>query len=124
MVGGKCPFCLWPIAEGELAVTCVHCNVKYHDECYAANGACTTFGCPGWAQRPLGGASLEETPVAALAVPTGRIEILFDDERQPDPEPSAASPSASEVFCGQCGTPTATEDDFCTGCGHPNGVPR
>lgn len=105
-------------------MTCVHCNVSYHEECYAANGACTTFGCPGWAQRPLGGASLAEAPVAAVAVPTGRIAISLDDDPEPVPAPATVTPTRLAAFCDQCGTPTAPDDRFCAGCGHAMGAPQ
>lgn len=124
MASGKCPFCLWTIADDEQPMTCVHCSVSYHEECYAANGACTTFGCPGWAQRPLGGASLEDSPVAATAAPPGRIAISLDDDPEPASTPSTVTPTRLAAFCDQCGTPTAHEDQFCAGCGHAMGAPQ
>lgn len=118
-------------------MTCAHCNVSYHEECYAANGACTTFGCPGWAQRPLGGASLEENPVAAATLPQGRIAISLDDTAAeapvPEPVPSQSpvmagiapdpvTPEPVVAFCDQCGTPVAPGDQFCAVCGHALGA--
>lgn len=118
--GSRCPFCLWPITDDDASVTCGHCRVSYHEECYAANGACTTFGCPGWAQRPLGGAPVEAVPIAASAAAPGRISIALDDEPEPVSD-SAVTPAPVGAFCDQCGTPVAPGDRFCAGCGHTLG---
>ena len=122
---GRCPFCLWPINDDEALLTCAHCSINYHEECYAANGACTTFGCPGWAQRPLGGAGVDDAPNAANAAPRGAISVSLDDWDDDTLEPPVVSEPVTQTplvaFCDQCGAPVTLDDRFCGGCGHSIG---
>ena len=45
--GKTCPFCQFVIKPGDRIVTCPHCDIPHHNDCWAENGGCTTFGCAG-----------------------------------------------------------------------------
>jgi hypothetical protein len=40
-----CPYCRYPLNEGEARVLCPACGEPHHRECWRANGGCTTYGC-------------------------------------------------------------------------------
>ncbi len=44
-VGKICPYCRFPIKEGEDVIVCSECKVPHHRECWEENGGCTTYGC-------------------------------------------------------------------------------
>lgn len=44
-VGQMCPFCRFPIKEGEEVITCPDCQTTLHADCWRENGGCTTYGC-------------------------------------------------------------------------------
>jgi len=45
-VGQMCPFCRFPIKQGEEVITCPDCQATLHADCWRENGGCTTYGCP------------------------------------------------------------------------------
>ena len=44
-VGKMCPFCRFPIKEGEEVITCPDCQTTLHADCWRENDGCTTYGC-------------------------------------------------------------------------------
>ena len=44
-VGQMCPFCRFPIKEGEEVITCPDCQTTLHADCWRENEGCTTYGC-------------------------------------------------------------------------------
>jgi putative inorganic carbon (HCO3(-)) transporter len=44
--GNRCPLCQTPIEPGREAMTCNHCGISYHAECWQENNGCSTDGCP------------------------------------------------------------------------------
>ena len=46
-VGKTCPFCQSPLKSGADVVRCTQCSIPHHQECWEANGGCTTYGCRG-----------------------------------------------------------------------------
>ena len=45
-VGRICPFCRFPIKQGDEVITCPDCQATLHADCWRENGGCTTYGCP------------------------------------------------------------------------------
>lgn len=102
----KCPYCLWPITEGETTETCVHCAARYHHECWVENKGCGTFGCPAWATTVTGGA-LAPPPLTAH-VARGPMVV----------ESVVTTVEPGTHFCDRCGQPVQPDDRFCGGCGN------
>lgn len=46
-VGKTCPYCRFPIKPGEQVYVCPACKVPHHQDCWAENQGCTTYGCRG-----------------------------------------------------------------------------
>jgi len=44
-VGQMCPFCRFPIKQGEEVITCPDCQTTLHADCWRENDGCTTYGC-------------------------------------------------------------------------------
>lgn len=42
---GVCPFCRSKLKNGQALRTCPVCKTPHHQNCWDANGGCTTFGC-------------------------------------------------------------------------------
>jgi len=45
--GKTCPYCQGTFKPGVRTVTCSLCGMPHHEECWRANGGCTTYGCNG-----------------------------------------------------------------------------
>ena len=41
-----CPYCRFPIHDGEDVVVCPSCETAHHADCWRENGGCARFGCP------------------------------------------------------------------------------
>lgn len=41
-----CQACKQPITTNEIAMACPDCGAHYHENCWNANGGCSTIGCP------------------------------------------------------------------------------
>lgn len=44
-VGRTCPYCQSVIKPGTAVQVCNRCLIPHHEECWQANGGCTTYGC-------------------------------------------------------------------------------
>lgn len=43
--GKTCPYCQTAIGAREASIWCAACRTPHHQECWDANGGCTTYGC-------------------------------------------------------------------------------
>ena len=97
-----CPVCCTPVRPEDNAVTCPHCKIVYHRECWNDNKGCATYGCPDvncLALLPLkiDAATLGVTPL-------------------PPPSPGAANAAPSET-CPQCHATIIPGTTTCWSCG-------
>ena len=55
-VGKTCPYCRFPVKEGEELLVCSACRVPHHADCWQENGGCTAYGCSQSPQSQAAGA--------------------------------------------------------------------
>lgn len=53
-IGKTCPYCKSKITEIDDIVICSSCEMPHHKQCWIENQGCTTFGCNGTIQSPVG----------------------------------------------------------------------
>ncbi len=85
-VGQMCPFCRFPIKEGEEVITCPDCQTTLHADCWRENDGCTTYGCSSSPQaaavrRSTGQAArgwpgFDRTTPGTIPVPLGARQLL------------------------------------------------
>jgi hypothetical protein len=77
-VGKTCPYCQYPIKAGVLVVVCPACGMPHHEDCWAENHGCTTFGCHAGRPRPQVVPQLHPPPPprARTRHPRPRVEML------------------------------------------------
>lgn len=80
VVGKTCPFCQTPIKPGQQAITCSHCGISHHAECWQSNQGCTTYGCQGNMQVPPA-----SYPAQTIGLPVGNA-TMHNEQAQNLPE--------------------------------------
>jgi hypothetical protein len=46
-IGKVCPYCHTPIKPDSVIYVCTSCDIPHHEDCWAENGGCSTYGCKG-----------------------------------------------------------------------------
>ncbi|MBC7287510.1 MAG: hypothetical protein H5T86_05580 [Armatimonadetes bacterium] len=65
-LGRICPYCRFPLKQGERMIVCPACKVGHHADCWNENGGCTTYGCQYSPQaHPVSAGTPTATPGAA-----------------------------------------------------------
>ncbi len=78
-IGKLCPVCNTEIKEGDAVKICPACNIVHHENCWAANKGCATFGCP------------EQNKEAAPAPAAAPVQPVYE-AAAPAPAPQPAQP--------------------------------
>ncbi|MGE5396779.1 MAG: RDD family protein [Chitinophagales bacterium] len=98
-VGKICPYCQSPIEEGTEVNICPNCQNPHHQECWQANGGCTTFGC-------------SSAPVVG---PTVRQEAGFVRRNSRTIRPAGHPEGVICPYCNQVTSSTITRCQHCQG---------
>ena len=64
MAGKLCSICQTAIIAGEEVVSCPHCGLPFHQECWAENQGCSAYGCAGAPQPAKGSATRVSEPLS------------------------------------------------------------
>ncbi|MGN1306148.1 MAG: RING finger protein [Faecousia sp.] len=112
-VGKVCPFCKTELKEGDAVIVCPTCGIAHHENCWAENGGCTTFGC-----KEQQYAAQPPRPAAVC----GTCGNALEDGQ--DFCPKCGTPRARKQtnFCANCGTELQDGQEFCHRCGHKAGL--
>jgi uncharacterized OB-fold protein len=112
--GGKtCPFCKAELKDGDTVKVCPVCEMAHHQECWDANGGCTTFGCSGQQGAPASPASVGACPHCGAARVEGQSFCSAC---------GVAFPPQVATTCAGCGTALVPGQTFCPSCGQKAGV--
>ena len=95
-----CPVCSTEISSDEEQIVCPDCKMVYHQDCWADNNGCATYGCPS---------------SGCLAPPP--LAIHQDEAEVTSTQSALTANSDSTIKCPYCGTGLADGNQICWNCG-------
>lgn len=95
-----CPVCCTRLSESDGTVVCPDCKMVYHQDCWADNNGCATYGCPS---------------SGCLAPPP--LAIHQDEAEVTSTQSALTANSDSTIKCPYCGTGLADGNQICWNCG-------
>lgn len=98
----QCPVCYSEIVPGDETITCPHCQIVYHKDCWEGNKGCATYGCPS---------------AGCLEPPPMKIDLSDGTHNPTAPTPEDSSSNHPYFECPYCHTELAAETNFCWSCG-------
>lgn len=113
----NCPYCLSPVKPEEEHLRCPKCGVIHHLGCWQANGACSVYGCDGWAvwNSRIGdkiAPNVQDSVVVTAADISAGKPVASDQQ----PVQEHAGP-----LCIKCGAPVKKNQLVCFRCKHAAG---
>ena len=112
-VGKICPFCKTEIKAEDAVKVCPECGIPHHENCWAENKGCTTFGCK---EQHYEAQGTNPTDVCSnCGSPIG-------DGQEFCPKCCAPKNAPKKNVCSKCGAEIQDYQNFCPKCGQKVGV--
>ena len=76
MAGSVCPFCQNTIRLGDKIARCSDCRAILHEDCWAENNGCTSYGCPSAPGLDVGETFITREDIEEVSQPPKRLSFI------------------------------------------------
>jgi hypothetical protein len=90
--GRPCPYCRFPLKQGEQVSACGACSAVQHSDCWRENGGCSVLGCAGARDSTLNGFTAVTAPGATASWTTPPVAPPPPAFPPPAPPPYQTGP--------------------------------
>ncbi|WP_318504161.1 zinc-ribbon domain-containing protein [Bacillus sp. T3] len=113
LVGKVCPYCKTELKDGVSVKFCPACGTPHHEECWAENKGCSTFGCS---------EQQHESQVLNITDSCSKCGTPLGDGQAFCPKCGSSRNIRQLNKCGKCGVEMQSGQEFCTNCGQKAGL--